>query len=307
MTVRAPGKAMLFGEYAVLDGAPAVVAAVDRYAVARLASDGEAPSPFVAAALRRALERVAAAGRAAPAGLPLVDTSALRAGGRKLGLGSSAAATVAAYGAVLRAAGLALDEKATIYTACAAAHAEAQGAAGSGADVAAAVLGGVLAFTVGAPSTKIAWPAAVEVTLIDTGVAASTGDRVARWRALAAERPDVHRALVEKMAALGRAFLAGPRLDAVEPVRAWNDALDELARAIDLEVVTPAHRRIAERARAVGGAAKPSGAGGGDLAVCFTPPDATGRLRAVLASEGFDVLDLTIGAAGLAPVAAETP
>ncbi len=312
MSVRAPGKAMLFGEYAVLDGAPAIVAAVDRYAVAALAEAVDPPTPFVAHAAEKARERLAADGRAAPRGTPVVDSTALHAGGRKLGLGSSAAVTVAAHGAVLHAAGVDLDvEKQRIFAACDAAHRAAQGVAGSGADVAAAVWGGVLLFrrdegAADQPVSGVAWPASVAITLVDTGVPASTADRVARYRDAAARRPDEHRALVAKMRVLALSVAGrGVPVELAALVAEWNACLAELARLIDREIVTPAHRRIDERARALGGSAKPSGAGGGDLAVCFTPHDAVGRLRAQLASEGFDPLDLHIGAPGLSPVATE--
>ena len=79
MIARAPGKLVLSGAYVVLDGAPAIVAAVDRYAVA----DTSRAPDFVSDELR------AAFGSEQP---PHVDVSALRADGRKLGLGSSAAA-----------------------------------------------------------------------------------------------------------------------------------------------------------------------------------------------------------------------
>ena len=76
---RAPGKAMLLGEYAVLDGAPALVTAVDRYAEARYgAGPGERLSPFIieaAAAARRAAE---GEGSATPEGHPIVDSRALQ-------------------------------------------------------------------------------------------------------------------------------------------------------------------------------------------------------------------------------------
>ena len=58
---RAPGKAMLIGEYAVLDGAPAVVAAVDCYAVARLGA-GEPGSPFITCAVSEAAAALAELG-----------------------------------------------------------------------------------------------------------------------------------------------------------------------------------------------------------------------------------------------------
>ena len=73
----------------------------------------------------------------------------------------------------------------------------------------------------------------------------------------------------------------------VEAIGEWNRALDALADAIGLPIVTPALRAIDCAARAVDGAAKPSGAGGGDLAVCFTSVEAVPRLRAQLVREGY--------------------
>ena len=87
MRARAPGKVVISGAYAVLEGAPAIVAAVDRYAVADTARAPDFVSDEV---------RVALGGRRAP----LVDASALRADGRKLGLGSSAAILVASLAAL---------------------------------------------------------------------------------------------------------------------------------------------------------------------------------------------------------------
>lgn len=70
MKVIAPGKLVLTGAYAVLEGAPAIVVAVDWYAMA----DTESPTK--------------------------IDTKALYDGaGQKLGLGSSAASQVASFGA----------------------------------------------------------------------------------------------------------------------------------------------------------------------------------------------------------------
>ena len=57
--VLAPGKAMLIGEYAVLEGEPAVVAAVSVYARAVLGS-GVPSSGFIAAAIAGARAEAAA-------------------------------------------------------------------------------------------------------------------------------------------------------------------------------------------------------------------------------------------------------
>ena len=87
MRARAPGKVVISGAYAVLEGAPAIVASVDRYALA----DTALSSNFVTEEVREALGD-------GPA--PWIDASALREGGRKLGLGSSAAILVASLAAL---------------------------------------------------------------------------------------------------------------------------------------------------------------------------------------------------------------
>jgi phosphomevalonate kinase len=53
MIARAPGKLVLSGAYAVLEGAPALVAAIDRYAVA----DASRPTLRVTPEVREALVR----------------------------------------------------------------------------------------------------------------------------------------------------------------------------------------------------------------------------------------------------------
>ncbi|MCX5743511.1 MAG: phosphomevalonate kinase, partial [Proteobacteria bacterium] len=130
MHASAPGKLIISGEYAVLDGAPALVLAVNRRVVARLVGEPStaAPSPFLAAVAAELARR----GRVMPA--IVVDSSALYDGAMKLGLGSSAAVTVAATALAIASA-----DPARVFPIALAAHQAAQaarGAAGSGADVA---------------------------------------------------------------------------------------------------------------------------------------------------------------------------
>src|SRR5262245_37809403 len=133
MIARAPGKVVISGAYAVLEGAPAIVAAVDRYVTADARRTADAVTPEVRAALGN---------RDAPA----FDARALRRGDNKLGLGSSAAILVASLGAVaLRDLGPLSDDAlaAQVFEPALAAHRAAQGG-GSGIDVAASTYGGVL-------------------------------------------------------------------------------------------------------------------------------------------------------------------
>ena len=82
MRTKAPGKVVLSGAYAVLEGAPAIVSAVSRYVSCDAERVAERLTPEVLAAL--------------PSGpFPAFDASELRDGGSKLGLGSSAAILVA--------------------------------------------------------------------------------------------------------------------------------------------------------------------------------------------------------------------
>ena len=119
---RAPGKVVALGEYAVLDGAPAVVLALDRYVEAAIGPSADGACRLTTRAAE-VVERQFAPGEASGAPLidlvaaavepPLawvatIDSQALFSGSSKLGLGSSAAVLCAwagAFGAFARSSG----------------------------------------------------------------------------------------------------------------------------------------------------------------------------------------------------------
>jgi phosphomevalonate kinase len=73
-----------------------------------------------------------------------------------------------------------------------------------------------------------------------------------------------------------------------------------LGRAADAPIVTEALADAARLARAVGGAAKPSGAGGGDIAIAFVPSDeAAQELRLRAADRGLVPLNVDLFAEGV--------
>lgn len=185
ITASAPGKLVLLGEYAVLEGAPAISMAVDRRAIAqvsgragsdclalapdmladavpfRLGADG-LPDWQAAAADAAALPLVdqvlrgLAAGQLGPEagrGLALtLDTheffDSIGARKAKLGLGSSAALTVALATAVAAFAGHghAAADRQHWLEALLSLHRRFQGGHGSGVDVATSLYGGVIAY-----------------------------------------------------------------------------------------------------------------------------------------------------------------
>lgn len=271
--VVAPGKLFLSGEYAVLDGAPAVVLAVHRGVRCRVAPApsviAEAPggdNRFVAAAL-------AAAG-APPGRYVFVDHDPPDLP-EKAGLGGSAAAVVAAVlaaGCTGRdALHLALDV-----------HRRVQGD-GSGADVAASFHGGMIRFQEGESQPLppvlpvVAW----------SGRAARTGGRVARWRAWSGDRRSLWEAAVAAADLLPR--------DPIAATRAWNEALTRATAAAGIPYETPGLARIAALAAARGGVARPSGAGGGDCAVAFLPdPEAEADFRKACQRDGVPLVALRV-------------
>jgi phosphomevalonate kinase len=283
MIATAPGKLIVTGEYAVLDGAPALVTAIDRRAIARRNATPRGSSPFLVAVAEEIAALRGPTDDAARAALAIsVDSTAFYHRITKLGLGSSAAVTVAATALALGTA-----EKEQVLAVALAAHARAQGprgARGSGADIAAAVHGGTIVYarTQGAaPPCRIErrrWPASVAIAPFFTGAAADTAQLVARVEAAR----ETDRALVE--AALSAiadasraacAALAAPpdiaTLALIGAIALAGNAMDRLALAtgIDLvpECVTAARSALAR----VGGTAKTTGAGGGDVGIAVFP------------------------------------
>lgn len=298
MIARAPGKLVLSGAYSVLEGAPCLVAAVDRYVIA----DSARPAPFVADEVRAAID-AGAIDRA-----PWFDASALREHGlggssRKLGLGSSAAILVASLAAVMgdripNAKAL----EAAILPIALAAHRKAQGG-GSGVDVAASTLGGVL-LTHLQPDGELrvspyVLPFDVHVDVFSSPVAAVTRELLGRVRALATQSPARHRAYLDAAAAGARAAAQARTVAAlVLAVSAQTDALDALGQAAGAPIVTGEVSALRAAATAEGATFAPSGAGGGDIAIFVGRTPSSASFRALAAARGMTWLDVKVGAPG---------
>ena len=307
--VTAPGKLVLLGEYAVLDGFPAIVAAVNRRASGQFVPGRSPESELVNIAVRNAAEALGPNRSALPRGSVLVDTAAFSLNGTKMGIGSSAATAAVTVGAVLEMAGLSVhDSTDLIFDVALAAHRAAQGGLGSGADVAAAVYGGMLHYTRPAhgPATIRRLPplAGVEMVVFATGAASSTVDCIQAVNAFATKSPETHRQLLPPIADAVTRFEAGLfARDAQEILAAIGAAhigMEMLGQAAGVPIVTPVLAHAALLAAEVGGAAKPSGAGGGDLGVAFTiGAQATERLHADARAAGLMLLSLDAPAPGL--------
>jgi phosphomevalonate kinase len=278
--VIAPGKVVLTGAYAVLEGAPAIVVAVDRHAVADVASPDD------------------------------VDVSALHdASGRKLGLGSSAASMVASAAARAFARGDDLADavtRARLFREVRETHARAQHG-GSGVDVAAAVHGGVLRYALdgaGAASSlrPVQLPDSLALVAFWSGTSARTSDLLARVDMLRARSRPALGHLRQLAATAASAVDSCDACAFVAAVRDYGRALEALGHAADAPIVPPAFAELATRAEQEGAAFLPSGAGGGDVAVWLGTSVSPSTAFVDRARElGMSPLSLSIDRGGVRP------
>ncbi len=293
---RAPGKLVLSGAYAVLSGAPALVVAVDRYALADTARAASFLTPEVRAALG---DRKA----------PWFDASELREGEQKLGLGSSAAILVASLAALELADEPALTDAALcarVYERALLAHRTAQGG-GSGVDVAASAHGGFFSARRTPSSslelTRLELPTGLCFDVWACAVSASTAAFLARIAEFAARDPVAHAARIGAQAeAAEAARVAAERdhaRDFVSAIARQVETLTALGQAAGVRIVTPELAELAQLAAGQGAAFLPAGAGGGDVAYWVgesAPPQSFAEHARAL---GLSRVQLRLGARGV--------
>ena len=315
ITSSAPGKLFLFGEYAVLEGHLALIAAVDRRVTVRFTADAsdvlsvsgsffKTPVELPLASLEAsgAASRVVAGVLAAKelgakisGGTLAIDSAPLFDGDRKLGFGSSAAVTVATYGVFHS------GDPAKAFSACRAWHNRAQGTAGSGGDIAASLMGG-LACLRGDVVSRVDWVPPTAVLFHPES--ASTPAFISNVKKLKISTPPLYHAHMSALGKLAeRARKAAETRDAdawVSLVREATDALDDLGGASNTEIVTPYQREVSALCDSLGAASKPAGAGGGDVSVIAAADEATlTRTMNAISAMGGRCERLTIATRGL--------
>ena len=280
----APGKLILAGEYAVLDGASALVIAVDRRVCARRQRGPRGSSPFLVGIADAIAARLGANHPAVQAAMELAcDSTALFEGTQKLGLGSSAAVTVAGVALALAADHevVPVIDRELVMQIAYDVHAKVQaarGASGSGADIAAAVHGGVIEFRQ-RHVERLHWPAGLTLIPFFTGSPADTPALVAQVAAARAANPVAVNAALTSIADIAHAACRAcaaraPEVAATALLSALAlaaRATDQLAIATRLPLVPPAVAAVRKVASELGGTAKTTGAGGGDVAIAVIP------------------------------------
>ena len=315
ISASAPGKLVLCGEYAVLDGAPAVCMAVNRRAKVkittfdgawhrvsapgyssiegRFAVDGGAVTWSqgkddyrIVDAAWRSVAPVAAGGLSIE-----LDTRAFvdEASGKKIGIGSSAALTVALTAALM--------QSGDVLGAALHAHRLFQHGAGSGADIATSVSGGLIEYRGNGPAVSaLRWPAGLAYRLIWSGVPASTRVKLETLEKTGYRASRT--ALVKVAEDMANAWRSAA--DVMRQYPAYIEALRQFSVDHDLGIFDAGHEQLATDAAAAGLVYKPCGAGGGDAGILLGHSDEQlNDFMTGLEDSGCQVLDFELEPAGV--------
>ena len=314
VTASAPGKVIVSGEYAVLDGAPAICMAVNRRArVSIVAADasrhtvsapGYLAKPRTYASMQESantLPLLAAVWRRMPISqqgyfdIELDSRDFLAADHAKLGIGSSAAIAVALTAALDRVAGASSD----VFSAAAEAHRELQDGAGSGVDIACSFAGNIIQYRMQESDNQtLSWPAGLHYALLWSGRSADTA---AQLEKLDRANAKTSRAgLADAATAVATAWQDEEVAGIVTALRDYADSLRRFDVDHRLGIFDAGHAELADAAASGDVVYKPCGAGAGDLGMAVANNEsALAEFIAVASSRNFEPLDLAIDANGV--------
>ena len=314
--VTAPGKIILSGEYAVLRNAPAVVMAIDRRAIVSVVPHNEpwcvvrTPGyengawrfeygdngtiewldelPSAGLRLPETVLSQSTVGQVTPSVIT-IDTGAFLdpGSGMKLGLGSSAAATVALT-AVLSEPTSGAEE---IWSSARRAHEAMQG--GSGVDIAASCFGGLLKYRRHDefPPATIHWPESISFGIYFSGVSANTRSAIeeADQSGRSASSWDD---LISAAADSATAWQEGDAANILSSMRRYTRQLADFDIATDAGIFSVGHEALCTAGEALGIVYKPCGAGGGDCGIALSTDIALlEEFSGVAVAQGFVPLD----------------
>lgn len=331
----APGKMVIAGEYAVLEGHPALSAAVDVRATCTTEEDdclrvsAMGLGPYVASvdghrirfeedtagAFSLVAEVIMAAKRQGLA-LPQqhlrinsADFQITHQGKlHKLGVGSSAAVATALAAALMG--DVRRSDLSKLFQISLQGHLNFSQGRGSGIDIATSVFGGVIRFERNAEA-PLPWvdpwsfcPASVVPVVAFAGKSVSTRDFIEKLSRFAATHRDGYLRAIHRVASATEELLEGcaPEMSPevfIAAIQRCGSAMRQLGIEADMDIVSAPHREIAKIAAQHGGAAKPSGAGGGDIAIAFVPIQNRDSLADSLENAGYPVFPLALGGPGV--------
>ncbi|MCH7636104.1 MAG: hypothetical protein IIA12_00340 [Proteobacteria bacterium] len=288
VSTSAPGKVVIAGEYAVLDGAPAICMAVNRRAHVSITTSNNDHHSVIAPGFSETVGQFTAAGDRIEwlAGaeefslleavwvevVPTVSENLTivldsndfidPATSMKLGIGSSAALTVALTASLDNIS----DDDINVLRAATDAHRRFQRGSGSGVDIACSFSGGIIEYRMGGePACSLTWPNGLAYALLWSGVAASTDQKLNQLARTGAGQARAELAIAS--ARVAASWGAGSPVEILQELRAYTEALRKFDVDHRLGIFDAGHAELADAAASAGLVYKPCGAGGGDLGI----------------------------------------
>ena len=329
LTSSAPGKVILCGEYSVLQGYPAIVFGVNRRVKASITiSDddtgivvdcpGLIDSPTTLqysnhqltshhkklkylVSLLNILKDEDFEQRLNNSSMVItVDSRELFDGGEKLGLGSSAAMTVALH---------ALVKKVTRKTATLKnwhhlhnTHSKVQGKKGSGADIAASLYGGAITFKSNGEISPYHLPENLHIAFLWSGASASTPTFLATLSSWKQSNESLYSTLMSQLGSEVQKILEAPTAkDVVVGLKGFTDCLFNFAQNTQIPVFASGHEKLYRHGQDMPELVyKPCGAGGGDLGIAVaTEEELLKKFVDASSNYGFRRIDLSIDTSGV--------
>ncbi|GAA5521379.1 hypothetical protein LQ318_06500 [Aliifodinibius salicampi] len=340
ITVKTPGKLILLGEYAVLEQAPALVATVNKFCTIKLRPSQndvfriEAPNldipdfsfllsekgdisltnghtelqrnqlNFVLSVLKYIRQKL---DKNVPAFDISIDTADFfhPISGKKMGLGSSAALTVALLSAIEELLNSTFSST-DFFQKALHAHRYAQGKIGSGVDIAASSTGGIIQYRMpeliegtNEEIQQVHWPNDLYMLSIWTDKSVSTRTMVRKMRTFRMKETAMYKGIMNEMADLSeagcRAFRLGNTKKFLDVIEAFGNIERKLTNHSKADIFSSVHEQIAKIVINKGGYYKPSGAGGGDIGTAFCRSSETCKsISEAIEESSFELLNLSV-------------
>jgi phosphomevalonate kinase len=334
--IKIPGKVILIGEYAVLEGAPSVVMAVNRYVYIDIFKSDDSrfmleaknfgkkigirtlselksiesfdPLFFLKRAVWNLLEYFQSGFEALRGYQFSIDSKEFYENGMKMGFGSSAAVLTG----LVKAVGTILDKaltKTEIFHLARKIHYNMQTKTGSGVDISASVFGGVLKYRIpeAAMDDKFYEFLPVEqlpFLIVWSGSAVKTGPMIQKVKNWKDKQPEAYNQLISRMSEEVNQFTDWIRKanikNAMVPVENYFHLLNELGRESGVHIISDIHRTIHDLVRKKQAYYKPSGAGGGDIGIVLADTEEKLKVcQQMLEEHKYQIVSCSISAKGV--------
>lgn len=309
LKTKACGKVVVFGEYGVLIGLPAYVAAVDKFATCTF-NPGTRITLTSKTTAKNKLDKslLSAVCFASPIlsipikkGRYFIDTSSFfdHKKHSKIGLGSSSAAIVAFCKAILKNSNLLTPKKLFCFSFFV--NQLLSNQKSSGIDIAASCNHGLIWFVkdqkairtkiVPKDLTRLIWS---NLNVVHLKKAHPTQPAVENFLKFAQQK-DVVELLEKNDQVIKNFFNVNPNFSKlIDTIHTIDRNFNELEQITNLGIITEEHLEVSKLAATLGGAAKISGAGGGDISLVAVPENNKAQLYQEIAKLGFEILPLKL-------------